>query len=251
MNLISNLDVRNEFKKQLLDAVWEQWENRASKEAMRLEIKGDGSPVTALDTLICSLLKSKIRQIHHNNPTSYYSEEEQGVFTFPVYIVDPIDGTKEFVEGRPEFAISVGLMNSKALNDPANEAWILNPLTGFEMESSHLRPLSNASDLKLGLVSRSEWNRGLFKADSLTLSPIGSIAYKLALLAAGACDFVVSKRPKNVWDIAAGSILLAKRGLAFYEKGQRIHQLEARKYEPPLVWCHPDHFAELKAKFQF
>lgn len=248
MSLISNLDVRNNFKGELCRVVRKAWVKRQQSGGMPVEIKYDGSPLTLLDREICRLIKSKIECIHSKDTVSYYSEEEQGVFTFPVYVVDPIDGTKEFVEERSEFVVSIGLMNSPNLSDPLNEAWILNPLTGFEMESTALAPLHSSRDLKLGLVSRTEWDKGLYADHSfskLKLSPLGSIAYKLALFSAGACDFVISRRPKNVWDIAAGTILLTKQGFAFYENGKQVKELVARKYEAPLIWCHPDHFEEL------
>jgi myo-inositol-1(or 4)-monophosphatase len=100
----------------------------------------------------------------------------------------------------------------------------------------------------LGLVSKSEWQKGLYKnidESVVHLSPRGSIAYKLGLLAAGACDFIVSKKNKNIWDIAAGAILLEKRGFSFYERGIKIESLDKLEYFAPLLWCREDDFISL------
>ena len=66
-------------------------------------------------------------------------------------------------------------------------------------------------------MSRTEWDKGFFKSEelekSICIAPKGSIALKLGYLASGSCEFVVSKQPKNIWDIAAGTILCKERGI--------------------------------------
>ncbi len=63
-------------------------------------------------------------------------------------------------------------------------------------------------------VSRSDIEKGKFSAfdSQLELRPCGSIAYKLARLAAGQSDSTLSVTPKNEWDIAAGVVLVAEAG---------------------------------------
>lgn len=254
MNLISNLDVRNKLKQELIGAVRASWQKRSQTGDVGLEVKEDGSPLTQLDTTICHLLESKIKELHPNGAVGYYSEEKQGVFTFPTYVVDPIDGTREFVDGRAEFVISIAYLHSEDLSDPQNAAWILNPLTGFEMTTQDLLDHQVEHDLKLGLVSRSEWKSGEYEKDSfekIKLSKLGSIAYKLALLAAGACDFVITKKPKNIWDIAAGAILLNRLGFTFYEANQEVSTLRENKLKAPMIWCRKEHYQEIKREFKY
>lgn len=254
MTIISNLDVRNELKRELLGAVRTIWQRCSQTGDVGLEIKEDGSPLTLLDKEICRLLESKIKTVHPDGAVGYYSEEKRGVFTFPTYVVDPIDGTREFVDGRAEFAISIAYLNSADINDEKNCAWILNPLTGFEITTNDLVKTEVNHDLKLGLVSRSEWKSGDYQDDkfeSLKLSQLGSIAYKLGLLAAGACDFVISKRPKSIWDIAAGVILLNRLGFKFYENLREVTHLRPERVKPPLIWCRSEHLEQIKREFKY
>jgi myo-inositol-1(or 4)-monophosphatase len=92
------------------------------------------------------------------------------------------------------------------------------------------------------LVSRSEWDSKIFstKAGEFDLIPRGSIAFKLALLASGAADFVVSLRPKNIWDIAAGTMLCHQRGIQLWSADTRLAELSQETYSAPLIWCRPE-----------
>ncbi len=65
------------------------------------------------------------------------------------------------------------------------------------------------------LASRSEIRKGLWKpleSAPFEIVPCGSIAYKLAQVAAGLADATVSLAPKNEWDVAAGAALVAAGG---------------------------------------
>jgi myo-inositol-1(or 4)-monophosphatase len=170
---------------------------------------------------------------------------------FPAVILDPIDGTRELVKGLGECALSLGVFASPRLDDPKNWGWICNPFSGFSIDSSD--PMF-AIKIKeegpvSGLVSRSEWNKGLYKnlqRDDLQIYPRGSIAFKLGLLASNACDFIISLAPKNIWDIAGGTLLAHSRGFKLYAGGVEVVELSQATYQPPLLWCRPQHFSQLK-----
>ena len=98
------------------------------------------------------------------------------------------------------------------------------------------------------MVSRSEFEKGYFNFlldidPKIEITPRGSIAFKLALLASGACDFVLSLSPKNIWDIAAGSVLCSARGIKLYQNGVEIKNLNEINMKGMLLWA-PDQFAE-------
>lgn len=211
--------------------------------------KDDQSPVTEIDHAISDFFKRhRLAQ-----GFSFYSEEEHGELSFPGLILDPLDGTRDFIAGRPECAVSAAWMESAELSG-SHFALISNPFTGFQISSQNLpawRPRPQTGPFK-GLVSRSEWERGLYRAHAeknFQLQPLGSIAFKLGLLSSGACDFVVSLRPKNVWDIAAGTILAHERGFEFWSRGARVGDLSQAKYEAPLVWARPELIPQLLAEF--
>lgn len=139
------------------------------------------------------------------------------------WVVDPIDGTHEFVTGNPEHAVSIGLVwDGKPVGGV-----IAHPPSGTIMTGSvdgGLRligatPLAARREQDTGiriLISRTDMAHGRFTGwpRELPLTPVGSIAYKLALLAFGECDAVVSLTGKRPWDVMGGFALLRAAGLA-------------------------------------
>ena len=119
------------------------------------------------------------------------------------------------------------------------------------MINTHNRPNWSSKNQEApfyGLVSRSEWERGLFnnfQSEQFSVIPRGSIAFKLALLASGGCDFVISLRPKNIWDIAAGTLLNHQRGLEFWSNGKKVTELSQATYAAPLIWAPPKMIGDL------
>ncbi len=151
-----------------------------------------------------------------------------------VWIIDPIDGTREFIKGRDEFAVSVGLVeNGRAVlgfvHNPAKD-YLVSGAEGLGLlrdglpftpkKHSEINPPENLPRI---VVSRSEYKAGELKNlepwyPQLADYAVGSIAYKLALIADGTYDLAISVRPKNEWDIAAGAALLNVQGFELWEK---------------------------------
>lgn len=215
-----------------------------STKALEVNRKEDFSPVTEIDLFVSSLIKIELLKIDKYKNYHFFSEEDYGELLYPAAILDPIDGTRELVKGIPECAVSLGLMNSTSLLDPENFGWIFNPFTGFSIDTS-LPSLQSKFVLKkkiLGMVSRSEFEKGYFdnfltNESTVEITPRGSIAFKLGLLAAGGCDFVLSLSPKNIWDIAAGTILCQKRDIFLYQNGQIITDLTNVRIDGVLIWA--------------
>jgi myo-inositol-1(or 4)-monophosphatase len=148
-----------------------------------------------------------------------------------VWIVDPMDGTREFVMHNPEFVVSVALVEhghpvlGVIYNPSTNDCYEAVTRCGTRLNG---RPVfsDHVLDGRLKVeVSRSDIEKGLFAAfDGLVdLRPCGSIAYKMARLAAGKADATLSVTPKSEWDIAAGVILIT-------EAGGRVTDLSGKPY---------------------
>lgn len=214
-----------------------------SSEDIKIQLKDDKSFVTEIDLFVSELIKNKLA--HHPAYTDYafFSEEDFKEYTFPCAILDPIDGTRELIKGRPECAVSLALMKTPRIDDPENYAWLYNPFSAFSLDSQtpFVASLEKSTQKYLSLVSRSEFHKGHYanylNNPQIDISPRGSIAFKLGLLASGACDFIVSLEPKNVWDIAAGTVLCSQRNIHFYENGIRITHLDRQKYSGVLIWA--------------
>lgn len=209
------------------------------------KIKHDGSPVTELD-LALSALVEEISERHFPD-TCFYSEEKFSEWRFPLLALDPLDGTREYVEGRAEWSVSLGLLENEKFE---GEGWVCNPVTNEVFAMNTVKPWEKKSHLS-GEVSRTEFNKGLYRymtSEKIALTAVGSIAYKLGRLSHGKMDFVVSRKPKNIWDIAGGTLLCKEAGLEFYSQGKKVTKV-AKLYEPPLLWCHPSVFPELSELF--
>lgn len=210
-----------------------------------VKMKPDGSPVTELDLALSELMEEISKK--HFSDCCFYSEENFGAWKFPLLALDPLDGTREYVAGRAEWALSVGIFESDRFE---GEGWVANPVTKEIFSMKTLKPFVLKDKLR-GEASRSEFDQGLYdrvQSDKFEIIPRGSIAYKLGKLSAGKLDFVVSLRPKNIWDIAGGSLLCKAAGLEFYSRGEIVTTV-AKLYEPPLLWCHPSVFRKLSEQF--
>ena len=139
-----------------------------------------------------------------------------------VWIVDPLDGTKEFIEGLSNFVVSVALVE----NGVPIVGVLFNPVTdqiftaaqgkGAQLNGKTVQCATkdNLGDMVI-LNSRSETRRGLWEPYASIfgkLKAVGSVAYKLGLTAAGHADIFATLRPKNEWDICAGTCIIHEAG---------------------------------------
>ena len=139
-----------------------------------------------------------------------------------VWVVDPLDGTREFVDDIPEWCISIGLVVdglsvAGGISNPASEEVFLGSLDCGVTYNGQLAGISTRSDLDSAVVlaSRQEYKRGEWKCFEqlpFTVRALGSVAYKLALVAAGRADATWTLSPKHEWDVAAGVALVTAAG---------------------------------------
>ncbi|MCP4913848.1 MAG: hypothetical protein GY909_12115 [Oligoflexia bacterium] len=209
------------------------FENNAKLEIDR---KKDNTFVTNIDLEIDKVIKQISKKYFQFN---YYSEETiPREFSFPLLIVDPIDGTKGLIENNGEYCVSVAFVSEEN-----NWGWLYYPSESYSVFSEEDKTQLEETESGYGLVSRSDYKKGLFKESSL-IRPMGSIAKKLGYLSEGKCKFVFSKTPKNIWDIAAGTILCERKNLFLYGKNGRIKNYQ-EYYEGPLLWCSENDYEEL------
>ncbi len=210
---------------------------------IEVNLKDDKSFVTEIDLFVSTIIKEKLSTHPEYSHYAFFSEEDFKEYTFPCAILDPIDGTRELVKGRPECAVSLAMMKTHTIADPDNYAWLYNPFSGFSLDTKtpFVPSMDKSIQKLLTFVSRSEYHKGHYNKylnhPQIDITPRGSIAFKLGVLASGACDFIISMEPKNAWDIAAGTILCERRGIHFYENGVRVHTLDRERYYGPLIWA--------------
>lgn len=185
--------------------------------------KGPGQVLTETDLAIDEALSASLGRLLPE--AAWLSEETRDDgrrhLCSHVWVVDPIDGTRSFAQGRPEFTISVALVEE---GRPVL-ACLLNPATGECFEARQgagatldERPLElrepEALDAARIVMSGSERKRRDFSSffPDATVSTIGSLAYKIALVACGRFDAYFSWRRSQDWDIAAALLILEEAG---------------------------------------
>ena len=195
---------------------------RIAKDGFETAYKANKDPVTAADLAADAILKRRLPE--RPGDCGWLSEETSDdlgrLKKKRVWIVDPIDGTKEFVSGIDEFAVSAALVEhgkvvlAAVYNPAADKLFTAVKGEGSWLNKRPIRARNNTAEKPVLLASRSEVKRGEFDAFEpfVQLRACGSIAYKLALVAAGEADATFSLGPKNEWDIAAGVLILQQAG---------------------------------------
>ena len=198
-------------------------ERHSRDRLFKVDSKGKDNPVTTADFEADHTLKE---MLHGGFPEYGWLSEETAdsaarLSRERVWIVDPLDGTKEFIQGVPEFVVAIALSENGApvvgvTYNPIKHELFFGArgmgvhLNGHAVHVTRTRVLAHATVL----ASRSETSRGEWKAyeGKVAVNPVGSVAYKLALVAAGRADATFTRTPKNEWDIASGAALIIEAG---------------------------------------
>lgn len=195
---------------------------RIAREGFETDHKANQDPVTTADLVADAILRETLTGEFPD--TAWLSEETRDdparLKCERVWIVDPIDGTKEFVAGIPEFSISVALVAEgvpvlgAVYNPSTDELFLAAAGWGATLNGQAIRAEHAPASRPVLLASRSEIKRGEFERFEpfAEVRPMGSIAYKLARVAANYGDATFSLGPKNEWDIAAGVLLVNEAG---------------------------------------
>jgi 3'(2'), 5'-bisphosphate nucleotidase len=195
-----------------------------------VEYKSDESPITRADRAAHEILAARLERV---TPTIPVLSEEADGFHDPamrrpwreLWLVDPLDGTKEFISRNGEFTVNValvrdhrpvlGVVAAPALGltyYAAEGAGAFRRRNGEEAEPIRVRP---AADPLVVVGSRS--HRGdsldglLAKLGPHELRPMGS-ALKICLVAEGSADFYPRLGPTSEWDTAAAQAVLELAG---------------------------------------
>ena len=197
-------------------------------EKLQVSEKGPGDFVTASDKRVEKILIEELKKTDY----SFLTEESgtiEGKIKEKRWIIDPIDGTFNFLNGLPHFAISIAYEEkseivSGIIFDPIkNEMYFAEKGNGAFLNNSRIR-VSNKSDFKNACMVTGGPKFASEKRESIlneykkismevrgSIRKTGSAALDLAYIAAGRYD-AYWQRELNYWDIAAGIILVKESG---------------------------------------
>ncbi len=216
---------------------------------IKADDKGGGDPVTAADRAVDTLLREILPQDGEGWLSEETADNSSRLDKKRVWVVDPLDGTREFVKGIPEWCVSIGLVeNGRAIAggicNPETKEKFLGAIGSGVFYNGKKAAMSNRTTLEGAVVpaSRSEIKRGewgIFEPSAIVIKPVGSVAYKLALLSAGLVDANWTLVPKHEWDVAAGvALVTAAGGFAFLKNGN-LPTFNNRDTLLPGLWAGP------------
>lgn len=195
--------------------------------------KADHSPVTSADLAANDILRETLMNRFPND--GWMSEESpdtpERLNTSRVWIIDPIDGTSYFIKGVPQYSISVALVEDHqpilgvVYNPATEELFSAEKGKGLYLNGKPVKVDQVANEPLTILVNPSRLDRNEFTIfkDHVTLQPMGSIAYSLALVAAGQADGTINFDLLHEWDIAAGWLLVHEgKGMATDSTGNPL-----------------------------
>jgi len=205
--------------------------------------KGEDNPLTDADLAADRILEDRLRTAFPDH--GWLSEETadtpERLGKSHVWIVDPLDGTREFTLGIPEFVVSVGLV----VDGAATVGVLYNPIKeqlftgivghGAMLNGKAIRVTEHAQLQGSKVVcSRTEMKKGWFDEfmDVLTPVPVGSVAYKFGLVAAGQAESTFTPRPRSEWDICGGVAIVEAAGGRCSDRHGNPYQFNRPK---PLV----------------
>ena len=180
--------------------------------------KVPGSPVCDVDLEVDSLLRVRLAALLPD--AGWLSEEtaDNGdrLGRRRLWVVDPIDGTRDYLRGRPGWAVSIALVEDGqpvigVLDAPAcGEVWTAEAGKGAFRNGARLH--AAARDLLAGARVPAD-QLPKVDADLVMVDKPNSIALRIAMVAAGEADLVATIRWGNEWDVAAAVLIAREAGV--------------------------------------
>lgn len=203
-------------------------EHVSGKSSYALEAKGDGSPVTAADLASQEHILEGLERLGLQHPVVAEESDNNPDLASKsgYYLIDPLDGTKAFVDGGDEFTVNIGfvrhgipamgVLHSPVLGDTyytdGKQAYYLSADEQEHIVKARNPPLEGVDVI----VNRTEdWSgklKNYLAGHQVLAMHQQSSARKLGLIAHGKYDMYPRFGPTYEWDIAAGDAILRAAG---------------------------------------
>jgi len=206
--------------------------------------RGEG-PVTEADHAADDVLHRRLLEVI---PSAHWlSEESEQIAPLirgePTWVVDPLDGTREFLRGLPEWGVSVGLFVDDrlvlgAIGLPTSSEVLSGLVSAGRREARKdgvaYDGLPTDGDIRRVVVSRNdyEWRRIQYQIP-YEVYPCGSAVMKLAHVVDGQADVYFSTGPRSVWDVAGGAAVLEAAGGALVQFNGKPLALSPQRVRVP------------------
>lgn len=212
--------------------------------------KRPDDPVSEADIAVDHLLHAKLRK--PRPAYGWLSEEspiEPGEPGEPYWAIDPIDGTRAFLRHKPEFCISAALVAdgrpvlAAVFNPASGEYFQARKGKGASLNGRALRLQAAAPDRPLKLLASKrtfERHRWLRDWPGTEFHYVHSIAYRMALVAAGRYDVALSLAEKSDWDLAAADLVVQEaHGVCSTPGGEPLRYSQGARRLPGVLAANP------------
>ena len=201
---------------------------------VKVKYKSENQPVTNADIEINNFLLDFLKQKTPN--FGWLSEEsidDRSRFDSDFFwCLDPIDGTRSYILGKPEYTISLALIkNFKPIfgivyNPSTKEYFHAEENKGAFCNKTKIK-VNSKREFEFCSLAVSNSEIKILKSynffNSKNVKKIGSIAYKIALVAKGKIDVAISLTKKNDWDLAAADLIIREaHGTILDTNGKKI-----------------------------
>ncbi|MEO0410878.1 MAG: 3'(2'),5'-bisphosphate nucleotidase CysQ [Pseudomonadota bacterium] len=216
------------------------------KTTIKIWDKAKGDPVTEIDLAVNDLLETALRSARPSY--GWLSEETkdtpQRLSAKRAWVVDPIDGTRAYIKGLPEYCISIACVEDGqpllgVLYDPSADKTYaalagggaqLNgtPITVSDWSDTLTSRMIMAQDMAEHRLWPKPWHpRALVRPNSMAL--------RLGWVASGAYDLTIALSDKQDWDIAAADIILSEAGGHLTDHHGKVRRYNQANTSHPFV----------------
>jgi myo-inositol-1(or 4)-monophosphatase len=194
----------------------------ASANPIKTWVKEHNSPVSEVDIAVNQLLKERLAALVPE--AAWLSEESEDdparLAASRVWIVDPIDGTRSFIARRPDWTISVALIEGSrpvvaALYAPVSEELFLAVAGAGATRNGAPIKATAGGTIEGATIAGPKGFLDRFAAVApafVVLPKIQSLALRLARVADGTLDAALASRTSRDWDLAAADLLVHEAG---------------------------------------
>ena len=198
------------------------------KKGLKIEIKEDGSPVSNGDLKVNDLISKKIKELTPEIPiiseetVNIKEKNKNSIF----WLIDPIDGTKEYISGKDEYTLNAALVvNKKPVIGLVGVPKKNQLFFSYGVDKSFVRQNGTEEMIsckkknkRTSIIAVSSSNKPseiiMDKLKEYKVSSITKVAssYKFCLIADGTFDIYAARERANEWDYAAGHAIAENAG---------------------------------------
>ena len=201
---------------------------RLYKEGLKIEIKEDKSPVSNGDLKVNELITNKISEITPNLPivseetVDLSKKNKSKIF----WLIDPIDGTKEYIAGKDEYTLNAALIVDKVpvlglvgvpkknrlfFTYSPGESYLIEKNKMIKINCNKQQPKNKIVALS-SVIKPSDMILNKLKEFKVTSVVKMASSYKFCVIATGEYDIYAAKERANEWDYAAGHAVAQNAG---------------------------------------